>query len=57
MVVVDRISEQPFPMALMHRDEVVQQISPTAFHPALRYTIGMSIQLRRMAMLKLEVSE
>src|SRR5271170_1313257 len=39
MIVVDIISEQPFQMALIQRDDVVQQISPTAFHPALRYTI------------------
>jgi hypothetical protein len=39
MIVVDIISEQPFQMALIHRGDVVQQISLTAFHPALRYTI------------------
>lgn len=39
MIVVNIISEQPFQMALIHRDDVVQQISPTAFDPALRYTI------------------
>jgi hypothetical protein len=37
MIVVNIISEQPFQMALIHRDEVVQQISPTASDPALRY--------------------
>ena len=38
-VAADAFRKQSFPMALMHRDDVLQQISPTTFHPALRYTI------------------
>jgi hypothetical protein len=44
-------------MAFIHRNDVIQQISSAAFNPTLRYTIGMSVQLRRMAMLKFDVSE
>jgi hypothetical protein len=36
---------------------VIQQVSSAAFDPTLRHTIGMSIQLRRMAMLKFDVFE
>jgi hypothetical protein len=44
-------------MAFIQRNNVVQQVSSAASHPALRDAIGMSIQLRRMAMLKFDVSE
>jgi hypothetical protein len=36
---------------------MVEQVTPTAFHPTLRNSVGMSVQLRRMAMLKFDVSE
>jgi len=44
-------------MALIHRNNVVQQVLSATFDPALRYTVGMSVQLRRTAMLKFDVSE
>ncbi len=44
-------------MAFIQRNHVVQQVSSAAFDPTFRYTVGMSIQLRRMAMLKFDVSE
>jgi hypothetical protein len=44
-------------MAFIQRNNVVQQVSSAASHPPLRDAIGMSVQLRRMAMLKFDVSE
>jgi hypothetical protein len=44
-------------MALIQDDHVIQQVSSAASHPTLRDAIGMSIQLRRMAMLRFDVSE
>jgi hypothetical protein len=44
-------------MPLIQDDHVVQQVASATSHPALRNTVGMSIQLRRMAMLKFDVSE
>jgi hypothetical protein len=44
-------------MPLIHDDHVVQQIASATSHPTLRNTVGMSVQLRRMAMLKYDVSE
>ena len=38
-------------------NHVVQEVSSATSHPALRDAIGMRIQLRRMAMLKFDVSE
>ena len=44
-------------MGLIEYDNVIQKIAPTAFDPPFRYAVGMSVQLRRMAMLKFDVSE
>jgi hypothetical protein len=57
MVVTNILGEQSLQMAFIQRNNLVQQFSSTASHPALRDAIGMSIQLRRMAMSKLDVSE
>jgi hypothetical protein len=57
MMVTNILAEQSLQMAFIQRNNVVQQVSSAASHPTLRHTIGMSIQLRRMAMLKFDVSE
>jgi len=57
MMVTNVLGEQSLQMAFIQRNNVVQEVSSTAFHPALRDAIGMSVQLRRMAMLKFDVSE
>jgi hypothetical protein len=44
-------------MPFMECDDVIEQIPPAAFDPAFGQAIGMSIQLRRMAMLRFDVSE
>jgi hypothetical protein len=44
-------------MPFIQDDHVVQQVTSATSHPALGNTVGMSIQLRRMAMLKFDVSE
>ena len=36
VVVADVFRKQSFQMAFVHGDDVIQQIPPTAFHPALR---------------------
>jgi phenylalanyl-tRNA synthetase alpha subunit len=40
----------------IERDHVVQQIAPATLDPALGYAVGMSVQVRRMAMLRFDVS-
>jgi hypothetical protein len=44
-------------MPLIQDDHVVQQVASATSRPALCNTVGMSVQLRRMAMLKFDVSE
>jgi hypothetical protein len=44
-------------MPLIQDDHMVQQVASATSYPALRNTVGMSVQLRRMAMLKFDVSE
>ena len=57
MVVTNILREQSLQMAFIQCNNLVQQVSSTASHPTFRDAIGMSIQLRRMAMLKFDVSE
>ena len=57
VVVTDVFSEQPFQMTFIDRDDMVQQVPTATSHPALRDAIGMSVQVRRMAMLRFDVSE
>ena len=39
VVVVDVFREQPFEMALIHRDDMIQQVSSTTFDPMLRHAV------------------
>jgi hypothetical protein len=57
MMVTNVLGEQSLQMAFLQRNNVVQEVSPTASHPPLRDAIGMSVQLHRMATLKFDVSE
>jgi hypothetical protein len=57
MMAMNTLGEQSLQMAFIQRNNVVQEVSSTASHPPLRDAIGMSVQLRRMAMLKFDVSE
>ena len=57
MMVTNVLGGQSLQMALIQRNNVLQEVSSTASHPPLRDAIGMSIQLRRMAMLKFYVFE
>jgi len=58
LVVIANIVEKKSPqMAFVHSNNAIQQLSPTAFDPALRHSVGMSAQLRRVAMLRFDVSE
>jgi hypothetical protein len=41
----------------MEHNHVIQQIPPATSDPALGNAIGMSVQLRRMAELRSDVSE
>ena len=57
VVVADVLGEQPFHMTFIDRDDMVQQVPTATAHPALGNTVGMSVQLHRMAMLRFDVSE
>lgn len=39
VVVVDVFGEQPFQMAFIHRDHMIQQVASAAFDPTLRHTV------------------
>jgi hypothetical protein len=39
VVVTDVIREQPFQMAFIHGDNMIQQVSPATFDPTLRHTV------------------
>lgn len=39
MVVADVFRKQPPEMAFIEGNDVIQQVTPAAFHPTLRYTI------------------
>jgi hypothetical protein len=57
VVVIDVTSEQPLEMRFVDDNYVVQQFATATSYPSFGDTIGMSIQLRRMAMLRFDVSE
>jgi hypothetical protein len=57
VMVTNILGEQSLQMAFIQGNNMVQQVSSTASHPPLRDAIGISVQLRRMAMLKFDVSE
>jgi hypothetical protein len=44
-------------VAFVNCNDVIQEITPATPYQALCDSIGMSIQLRRMAMLKFDVAE
>jgi hypothetical protein len=56
-VIANVLAKHSFQVAFVDGNDVIQEVTPAAAHPALRNTVGMSIQLRRMAMLRLDVSE
>jgi hypothetical protein len=39
VIVADVVSEQPFQMTFVQRNDVIQQISPAAFDPTLRHSV------------------
>ena len=53
----DVIRQQPFEVVFIQRDDMIQQVTAAASHAALGDPIGMSVQLRRMAMWRFDVSE
>ena len=57
VVVGNVLVEQAFQMAFVDGDDVIQELTAAAADPALGDRIGMSVQLRRMAMLRFDVSE
>ena len=57
VVVGNVFGQQPFQVTFIEGNDVVQEVAAATAHPALRSTVGMSIQLRRMAMLRFDVSE
>ena len=57
VVVGNVFGQQPFQVTFIEGNDVVQEVAAATAYPALRNTVGMSIQLRRMAMLRLDVSE
>jgi hypothetical protein len=44
-------------MAFIDGNDVIQQLTAPTADPTFRNAIGMSVQLRRMATLKFDVSE
>jgi hypothetical protein len=57
VVIANVVEEKSLQMPFVHSNDMIQQLPPTAFDPALRHPVGMSAQLRRMAMLRFDVSE
>ena len=57
MVIANVVEEKSLQMPFVHSNDMIQQLPPTAFDPALCHRVGMSAQLRRMAMLRFDVSE
>ena len=57
VVVANILGEQAFQVAFVNCNDVIQEITTATPYPTLCDSIGMSIQLRRMAMLKFDVSE
>ena len=56
-IVVDVFREQALEMLFLYRNDVIQPVYPTAFDPTLGNAVGLRIQLRRIAMLRFDVSE
>jgi len=58
LVVVANILREPASqVAFVNCNDVIQEITAATPYPTLCDSIGMSVQLRRMAMLKFDVSE
>ena len=57
VIMADVLRQLPFEVVFIERDDVIRQVAAAASHPALRDAVGMSVQLRRMAMLPCDVSE
>ena len=56
LVVGNVFGQQPFQVTFIEGNDVIQEVAAATAHPALRNTVGMSAQLRRMAMLRFDVS-
>jgi len=57
VVVANILREQAFQVAFVNCDDVIHEITTATPYPTLCHSIGMSVQLRRMAMLEFDVSE
>jgi hypothetical protein len=57
IVVCDPLLEKAPQMPLVERDQKIEAFAANRADQSLTERVGMSIQLRRMAMLKLDVSE
>ena len=57
VVVAHILTEPAFQVAFVNCDDVIQEITPATPYPTLCDSIGMSVQLCRMAMLKFDVFE
>ena len=57
VIMADVLRQQPFEVVFIERDHVIRQVAAAASRPALRDAIGMSVQVRRMATLRFDVSE
>jgi hypothetical protein len=57
IVVADPLFEQTPQVPLVNRDQEVQAFAANCTDQSLTERVGMSVQLRRMAMLKFDVSE
>ncbi len=57
LVIGDIFTPQSPEVLMVQRDYVIKHFTANTADPALRHSVGISVQLRRMAMLKFDVSE
>jgi hypothetical protein len=57
IVVCDPLLEKAPQVPVVERDQKIEAFAANRADPSLTERVGMSVQLRRMAMLKLDVSE
>jgi hypothetical protein len=57
LVIGDIFAPQPPEVLIVQWDYVIKHFTANAADPALRHSVGMSVQVRRMATLRFDVSE
>lgn len=57
VMIADVITKEPPQVVFMDCDHMIEKLTAATADPAFRDPVGMSLQMRRMATLRIDVSE